>query len=182
MTETIHYIIEDTALGLAIMAASDKGVCCLEFGDSKDQLRTRMKTEFPEPRFDLVNANGHADLFTWGNALVVFLETGAGLPDIPLDIRGTDFEKQVWNALRTIPEGQVAGYSQLAEKVGRAGAARAVGSACGRNRIAILIPCHRILRGDGQLGGYRWGLPRKQALLRIERQQHFDASLTIAAV
>lgn len=175
MTDLIHYSVKSTSLGLIAMAATAKGVCFLEFGDDAPGLFARLKAEFPEASISPVagfdKASDHPELESWIAALAQHLDTGADLPDLPVDIRGTEFEILVWNALRAIPEGQVIGYRQLAENIGRPSAVRAVASACGRNRIGVLIPCHRVLRGDGQLGGYRWGLSRKQALLKAEQNR-----------
>lgn len=179
MTDIIHYTVKTTSLGLVAMAATAKGICFLEFGDDAPGLFARLKSEFPEasinPVAGLDNAidknSDHPEIETWINALAQHLDTGTDLPDLPVDIRGTDFEVLVWNSLRTIPEGKVIGYRELAENIGRPSAVRAVASACGRNRIGVLIPCHRVLRGDGQLGGYRWGLSRKQALLKAEQNR-----------
>lgn len=183
MTDIIHYTVRDTSLGLVAMAATAKGICFLEFGDDAPGLFARLKSEFPEasisPATAIDNAIGsaidknsdHPQLEIWMGAFARHLDAGADLPDLPVDIRGTEFEILVWNSLRTIPEGEVIGYRKLAENIGRPNSVRAVASACGRNRIGVLIPCHRVLRGDGQLGGYRWGLSRKRALLRSEQSR-----------
>jgi AraC family transcriptional regulator of adaptative response/methylated-DNA-[protein]-cysteine methyltransferase len=175
MTDIIHYTVRNTSLGLVAMAATARGICCVEFGDNEPGLLAGLKSEFPQatisPSADMNNTIDHPELETWIDALARHLDTGAGLPDLPVDIRGSEFEVLVWNSLRTIPEGVVIGYRTLAENIGRPGAVRAVASACGRNRIGVLIPCHRVLRGDGQLGGYRWGLSRKRALLDAESRR-----------
>jgi AraC family transcriptional regulator of adaptative response/methylated-DNA-[protein]-cysteine methyltransferase len=175
MTDTIHYAVRSTSLGLVAMAATARGICFLEFGDDAPGLFARLKTEFPEafisPDTAIDKASDHPELETWLDALAQHLDSGADLPDLPLDIRGTDFEMLVWNSLRTIPEGDAIAYRKLAENIGRPNSVRAVASACGRNRIGVLIPCHRVLRGNGQLGGYRWGLSRKQALLDSEQKR-----------
>ncbi len=187
MTDIIHYTVRNTSLGLVAMAATATGVCFLEFGDDAPDLFARLKSEFPEASISPIAAidstidntidktsdktSGHPELESWIDALAQHLDAGADLPDLPVDIRGTEFEMLVWNSLRTIPEGEVIGYRKLAENVGRPNSVRAVASACGRNRIGVLIPCHRVLRGDGQLGGYRWGLSRKRALLKSEQSR-----------
>ncbi|HSH12719.1 MAG TPA: methylated-DNA--[protein]-cysteine S-methyltransferase [Desulfurivibrionaceae bacterium] len=168
MTDTIHYAFKDTALGLVAMGATPDGISLVEFGDDQPALLAKLRSEFPEAALKPATDTGYPLLGTWLDALAQFLDSGAELPELPLDIRGSDFECRVWQSLRTIPQGDVWGYRQLAESIGQPSAVRAVASACGRNRIGVLIPCHRVLRGDGQLGGYRWGLSRKQALLRAE--------------
>ncbi len=107
-------------------------------------------------------------------ALDRHISDGLPRPELPLDMRGTAFQVKVWQFLLSIPEGDVVSYRQVAENIGNPKATRAAASACGRNRIAVLIPCHRVLRGDGGLGGYRWGLPRKAALLEAERKNRPD--------
>lgn len=179
MTDIIHYGFRTTSLGLIAMAATTKGICLVEFGDDEPGLLNRLHLEFPQAALKPADS---PRLDTWINALAQHLDTGADLPDLPLDIRGSEFEVRVWDSLRTIPEGEVLGYSQLAGKISRPRAVRAVASACGRNRIAVLIPCHRVLRGDGQLGGYRWGLARKQALLQAEQALIAGEPLAQAAV
>lgn len=175
MTDRIDYSIRNTSLGPVAMAASANGVCFVEFGENEPGLLDGLKSEFPQavirPLVPIANATDHPHLETWIEALVRHLDTGADLPDIPVDIRGSEFEVLVWNSLRAIPEGQVVAYRELAATMGRPDAVRAVASACGRNRIAVLIPCHRVLRSDGRLGGYRWGLSRKQALLDSEHRR-----------
>lgn len=179
MTDIIHYTVRNTSLGLVAMAATTKGICFLEFGDDAPGLFDSLKSEFPDASiYPLAGTDStpdkprnHPELQTWMGVLAQHLDTGSDLPDLPVDIRGTEFEVLVWNALRTIPEGEVIGYRTLAENIGRPSSVRAVASACGRNRIGVLIPCHRVLRGDGQLGGYRWGLSRKRALLESEQNR-----------
>jgi AraC family transcriptional regulator of adaptative response/methylated-DNA-[protein]-cysteine methyltransferase len=178
MKQTIHYTFRDTTLGLICMAATANGVCFVAFGEDQPAILADFEKEFPEATLEPSEAGRRPELSSWIAAFAAHLDNNADLPHLPLDIRGTDFEKLVWRTLKTIPEGRVLGYSQLAEKVGRPSAVRAVASACGRNRIAVLIPCHRILRADGQLGGYRWGLSRKRALLEAEQTRISGESLT----
>lgn len=169
MTEIIYYSFKNTSLGLIAMAATANGICFVEFGDDQPALLTKLQSEFPQVSLVTASDSQLPQLDAWAKALVRFLDTDADLPDLPVDVRGSDFEVLVWNSIRGIPPGEVVGYSQVAANIGRPRAVRAVASACGRNRIGVLIPCHRVLRGDGQLGGYRWGLDRKQALLQAEQ-------------
>jgi len=167
--EVIYYACRKTALGHMIMAATDKGVCSLQFGEDKSVLLTLLSNEFPHAQLVLSTAQDAPELDNWMLALDEHLRQGGPKPDVPLDIRGTAFQIQVWQFLLSIKEGDVMSYGEVAEHIGNSKAVRAVGTACGKNRIGILIPCHRVLRGDGSLGGYRWGLERKRMLLDMEK-------------
>lgn len=172
--ETITYACRDTAIGPMAMAATPKGVCFVQFGSDNDTLLTMLKDEFPKAEITPSPAQSAPELDRWIDALNQHISIGAPRPDLPLDMRGTAFQMKVWQFLLRIPEGEILSYSQLAEQIGKPKAFRAAASACGANRIGVLIPCHRVLRGDGSLGGYRWGLERKQALLDNERAQQTD--------
>lgn len=167
--ETIHYACRETALGYMIMAATDKGVCSVQFGDDKESLLTLLCDEFPEAQLVLSAAQDTSELDSWMLALDQHISQGAPRPDVPLDIRGTAFQIKVWQFLLSIKEGDVMSYGEVAEHIDSPKAVRAVGTACGKNPVGILIPCHRVLRSDGSLGGYRWGLERKRTLLDMER-------------
>lgn len=166
--ETIHYAIRKTVLGYMLMAATDTGVCAMQFADEKENLYNLLKGEFPKAELILSNAQDTPNLDMWINALDKHLSHGAPKPDVPLDIRGTVFQQKVWLFLLSIKEGEFKTYAEVAKQINNPKAVRAVGIACGKNRIGILIPCHRVLRGDGGLGGYRWGVERKQALINHE--------------
>lgn len=168
--ETIAYASRNTALGIVMMAATDKGVCFVQFGDDRDQLAGQLRAEFP--RAELVESEAqenNPELDTWIAALDAHISSDAPRPDLPLDLRGTAFQVLVWRFLLTVREGDVISYGELADAIDKPTAARAVASACAANRIGVLVPCHRVLRGDGGLGGYRWGEQRKRALLDAER-------------
>ena len=150
--ETIHWSVVATALGNTLVAATARGICMIELGEDAAGLEARLRDEFLAPRL---------------RAVVARLGGGAG--DVDIDLVGTAFQKKVWDALMRIPPGETRSYAQLAAQLGQPDAARAVASACARNRVAIVVPCHRVIRGDGSLGGYRWGLPLKQRLLDRER-------------
>ncbi len=152
-----------------MMAATDQGVCFAEFGDDETALGDQLQKEFPKARLAPSGAKGSPELDAWMLALDEHLSQNMPRPDVPLDIRGTAFQTRVWKLLLSVREGEVVSYTELARRLGEPKAVRAVASACGRNRIAVLIPCHRVLRSDGSLGGYRWGLDRKQQLLEKER-------------
>jgi len=167
--ETIAYACRRTSLGVLMMAATDQGVCFAEFGDDETALRDQLQKEFPKARLSPSEAKASPELDAWMLALDEHLSQNKPRPDVPLDIRGTAFQTRVWKLLLSVREGEVISYTELARRLGEPKAVRAVASACGRNRIAVLIPCHRVLRSDGSLGGYRWGLERKAELLEKER-------------
>lgn len=169
--ETITYACRNTALGLIAMAATDRGVCFVQFGDDEESLISELKVEFPNAALNASRAQNAPELDTWMQALDQHVSEGAPRPDLPLDIRGTAFQMKVWQFLLSIREGDVLSYGELAAHIDKPKAVRAVASACAANRIGVLIPCHRVLRGDGGLGGYRWGLERKRALLDVERKR-----------
>lgn len=168
----ISWATTPTSLGLLMMAATDRGLCSVQIGESERALLKQLATEFPnaviapmQPRPQKL----HSQFRAWMQALAAHLDKARALPELPLDIRGTAFQMQVWNYLLRIPAGELRSYTEVAQAIGRPSAVRAVASACARNRIAIVVPCHRVIRGDGGLGGYRWGLARKRALIEQER-------------
>lgn len=169
--EVIVYACRMTALGLMMMAATDRGVCFVEFGDDEASLMAQLRSEFPNADLNASPARNAPELDAWMEALDRHISAGAPRPDLPLDMRGTAFQIKVWQFLLSIREGDVLSYSEVAAKIDKPKAVRAVASACGKNRIGVLIPCHRVLRGDGGFGGYRWGLERKRALLEAERRR-----------
>ncbi|TGN39120.1 bifunctional transcriptional activator/DNA repair enzyme AdaA [Marinobacter confluentis] len=169
--EVITFACRNTALGLMAMAATDKGVCFVQFGDNEASLVANLKGEFPSAELSISPAQDAPELDAWMEALDQHISKGAPRPDLPLDMRGTAFQMTVWQFLLSIREGDVLSYSEVAQQIDKPKAVRAVASACAKNRIGVLIPCHRVLRGDGSLGGYRWGLERKRALLGAEREQ-----------
>lgn len=166
--EVIAYACRQTSLGLVAMGATHRGVCFVEFGDDEDSLISALHREFPGANLVPSPASETPALDDWIEALEQHVSRGKPGPDLPLDMRGTAFQIQVWRFLKSIQEGEVLSYGEVAKRIGKPKAIRAVASACARNRIALLVPCHRVLRADGQLGGYRWGLDRKKALLRAE--------------
>lgn len=167
--ERIAYACRQTVHGLLMMGATDTGVCFAEFGDHEDSLRAQLRHEFPRAELTLSQARAAPHLDAWIDALDAHLSHRQPRPELPLDMRGTTFQIRVWKLLLSVREGEVISYSELARRMNAPRAVRAVASACGRNRIAVLVPCHRVLRSDGTLGGYRWGLTRKQRLLDAER-------------
>jgi len=172
--EAITYAYKDTSLGLMAMAATAKGVCFVQFGNDEETLLKMLQEEFPKADLRSSPADSEAELNNWIAALEQHISQGTARPDLPLDMRGTAFQMQVWKFLLSVREGDVLSYSELAKQIGKPKAFRAAASACGANRIGVLIPCHRVLRGDGSLGGYRWGLERKEALLEAENARRND--------
>lgn len=169
--EVINYACRDTALGLMMMAATDKGICFVQFADDQNSLLGLLQGEFPNAELKLSAAQDGPELDNWMAALDLHISQNAPRPDLPLDITGTAFQIKVWKFLLAIKEGDILSYSELASCIDKPKAVRAVASACGKNRIGVLIPCHRVLRSDGSLGGYRWGLARKRALLAQEKSK-----------
>lgn len=167
--ETITYTCRHTALGLMMMAATEKGICFVQFGDDQAPLITQLKKEFPKAVFSASPPEKAPRLNSWIKALKQSINQNTPIPDLPLDMRGTAFQIKLWQFLLDTSAGEVMSYSDLATRAGNPKAFRAAASACAKNRISVLIPCHRVLKGDGSLGGYRWGLKRKQALLDAER-------------
>lgn len=163
----IRWALVDTVLGSALVAATERGICAVELGDDAEMLERRLREEFPQASIERVDAG--SDDFLAPRLRAVAERLAGGDIGVPVDLMGTAFQKRVWDALMKIPAGQTRSYAQLAEALGSPKAARAVASACASNRIAVVVPCHRIIRGDGSLGGYRWGLPLKQTLLERER-------------
>lgn len=163
----IRSLTLDTAAGVLLVAATDRGLCAVTLGDSAKALEAGLRQEFPRASVEPADA----ELRRWAGAVVARIEGATTQERLPLDVRGTAFQRQVWEALQRIPAGTTLTYGEIARAIGRPTAARAVGQACGSNRLAVVIPCHRAVRGDGDPGGYRWGVERKQALLERERRR-----------
>ncbi len=165
----LSYAAGATPLGKVMIAASDRGICFLQFGDSEQLLLGALRAEFPAARLAPM-APAQTTLFEdWMQRLGEHLAGRRPQLALPLDTLGTAFQREVWKYLQTIPYGQTRSYAEVAQAIGRPDAARAVARACATNAVALLIPCHRVIRGDGALSGYRWGLDRKRALLDSER-------------
>ena len=165
--ERIHYTVVPTTLGMLLVAVTERGICGASLGDEEDSLVGALRAEYP--RATLERASEGPDRLV--DAVVAHVEGRAVAGELPLDVRATAFQWQVWRALQRIPDGATRSYKAIATELGRPTAARAVARACASNRIAVLIPCHRVVRGDGDLGGYRWGIARKAALLARESVQ-----------
>lgn len=161
----IRYTIQDCPLGRLLVAATERGVCAISLGDRDQDLETALRREYPAATFQ----RSDTALRERVAAVLAHLQGARPRLDLPLDIQGTAFQRRVWDALGSIPYGQTRSYCKIAAEIGRPTATRAVGRACGANPVALAIPCHRAVREDGGLGGYRWGIARKQALLENER-------------
>ena len=161
---TIHFVVGQSTLGSILVARSEQGVCAIWLGDDPATLVKDVQDRFPQAT--LVGAD---EAFESVVAQIVGLvENPAADFALPLDVRGTAFQQRVWEALRQIPAGQTASYAEIARSLGSPNAVRAVAGACAANRLAVAIPCHRVVRSDGALSGYRWGVERKRELLRRE--------------
>lgn len=162
----IYFAIGECSLGSILVASSDRGICAIFLGDDPEALLKDLQDKFPESNFI-----GGDTKFEKQVAQVVGLveSPGAGL-NLPLDIRGTVFQQRVWQALKNIPVGSTASYSDIAKQIGSPKSFRAVAQACAANTLAVAIPCHRVVRNDGSLSGYRWGIERKRVLLEKEKQ------------
>ncbi len=158
-----------TPVGLMMVAATDRGLCFVQFGDNAQALLRQLCREYSNADITPIENADDPHLAAWVEALSKHLEIGGPHLDLPVDVRATAFQMRVWAYLQSIPAGQVQSYGEVAQAIGRPGAARAVARACASNLCAIVIPCHRVIRGTGQLGGYKWGLDRKRALIDRER-------------
>lgn len=167
----ISFVVVSTAYGPLAIAATDRGLCFVRFGDSASALEAELRNEFQGASFTRVREPWPEPLREWIASLRGQLLAGAPSPDLPLDIRATAFQAKVWRYVASIPKGETRTYAEVAEGIGVPKAARAVGNACARNPVAIAIPCHRVIRASGDLGGYRWDLKRKKALLTLEKTQ-----------
>jgi AraC family transcriptional regulator, regulatory protein of adaptative response / methylated-DNA-[protein]-cysteine methyltransferase len=160
----IRYSVVRCDLGWVLVAATESGVCAIYMGAQPEGLVERLRARFPQA----ASVQDDPDLAGWVGAVVAFLETPQQGLDLPLDIRGTAFQRRVWMALRQIPLGTTASYGEVAARIGQPTAARAVAQACAANELSLAVPCHRVVRSDGSVGGYRWGTERKERLLERE--------------
>ena len=163
---TIRFAVGQCSLGAILVAQSHRGVCAILLGDDPDKLVRDLQDQFPKA--DIIGAD--RDFEQLIAQVVGFIEAPALGLDLPLDLRGTAFQERVWRALRDIPPGSTASYAQIAQRIGAPQSFRAVAQACGANSLAVAIPCHRVVRSDGELSGYRWGVERKRQLLERESQ------------
>lgn len=165
----IRYTVADSPFGRLLVAATDKGICAVSLGDGDrmdgdDPLEAELRREYPNADVE----RDDAALRPWLDAVLPALDGSAGASELPLDLQATAFQWRVWRALQEIPRGETRSYGEVAAALGRPGAARAVAQACASNRVALVVPCHRVVRGDGDPGGYRWGAERKRRILARE--------------
>ncbi len=164
--QPLGFVLVESRLDCLLVAGTERGISFVGMGDDALALQAALHLEFPSATL----AVHRPDLTAWAAALVSYLDGRQTHLDLPLDVAGTTFQRQVWEAVRRIPRGETRTYRQIAGALGRPGAARAVGRANATNPASIVIPCHRLTREDGSLAGYRWGIPRKRALLDLERR------------
>jgi AraC family transcriptional regulator of adaptative response/methylated-DNA-[protein]-cysteine methyltransferase len=161
----ISYTILASPLGRLLVAATERGVCAVALGDGDEALETELRREYPRARLE----RSAGELRAWVESVLALVKGAEAAAAVPLDLQATSFQWAVWRALQAIPAGRTRSYGEIAADLGRPGAARAVARACASNRLALVVPCHRAVRGDGEAGGYRWGKARKQRLLDRER-------------
>jgi AraC family transcriptional regulator of adaptative response/methylated-DNA-[protein]-cysteine methyltransferase len=166
----IRFAIGECTLGAILVAASERGVCAISIGDDPDQLARELQDRFP--RAELIGGDPEFERLV-ARVIGVVEAPQLGL-DLPLDIRGTAFQQRVWQALQAIPAGTTTSYREIAARIGEPQAVRAVGAAIAANKLAVVIPCHRVIRSDGALSGYRWGVERKRALIEREARSSTD--------
>lgn len=162
--EKIRFAIGESSIGLVLVAQGDQGVMAVLIGDDRDALRNDLVGRFPGATL----LAGNADIDVPTARVIEYIESPTRQLDMAMDMRGSDFQLEVWRALRNIPAGSVASYTDIARIIGRPNAVRAVAAACAANPLAVVVPCHRVVRRDGGLAGYRWGTERKRALLDRE--------------
>src|SRR6185369_12200456 len=163
----IRFAVGECSLGSILVARSKRGVCAILLGDDPDALTRDLQDQFPQAHL----IGGDAGFEQLVSRVVGIVEAPAVGLDLPLDVRGTAFQQRVWQELRKIPPGSTASYSDIAKRIGSPGSVRAVAQACGANVLAVAIPCHRVVRNDGALSGYRWGVERKRSLLEREARE-----------
>jgi AraC family transcriptional regulator, regulatory protein of adaptative response / methylated-DNA-[protein]-cysteine methyltransferase len=164
----ISYAAIQTRLGHLMLGATDRGLCFLQFGDSAEELLDMLRAEYPAATLEATPTPYPQQFELWMKSLSRYLRGEQAALDLPLDVRATAFQMKVWKYLQSIPAGATESYAHIAAATGNAKASRAVARACASNPVAIVIPCHRVIRGDGDLGGYKWGIHRKHALLENE--------------
>ncbi|MEE8371805.1 MAG: methylated-DNA--[protein]-cysteine S-methyltransferase [Sphingomonadales bacterium] len=163
--EEISYKVSKTPFGPMLVAGTKRGICSILFVDNSQTLIEMLEADFPAATI----RPDDGPISEWSKALTDYLKGAANWPLLPVDVRATAFQAKVWQALRDIPEGDTATYAEIASKIGSPGAARAVGTACAKNQVALAIPCHRVLPKAGDVGGYRWSPERKRFLIELER-------------
>jgi AraC family transcriptional regulator of adaptative response/methylated-DNA-[protein]-cysteine methyltransferase len=166
-TEALRFAIGDFSLGKVLVAVSGRGVAAILMGDTEEALRLELERSFPRATLS-GDASALADILA---AVIAFLEMPKAGLDLPLDIHGSPLEEAVWRALRDVPAGETVSYGHVARALPLAATAQEVGAACAANRLAVAIPCHRVVKADGGVSGYRWGVARKRRLINREAVQ-----------
>jgi AraC family transcriptional regulator of adaptative response/methylated-DNA-[protein]-cysteine methyltransferase len=175
---SMSYACAQTPFGLMMIAATDRGLCSVQFGEDEDNLLSSLRAQYPNAAIERMRTPFPTQFAAWMKALVRHLEAHGAQPAVPLDVRASAFQMRVWKFLQGIPPGEVRTYTEVAAGIGRPSAARAVARACATNPVAIVVPCHRVIRGSGALAGYRWGLERKKLLIEAERARSRAADAT----
>ncbi len=160
----VNYTIVPCSMDYLLVAIAEKGICSVKLGDTKEELESILYKQFHQAQL-IFDSKIHQN---WIKAILNFIDGKQPHLDLPLDVKGTAFQKQVWQALQKIPYGKTSTYKDIANQINKASSVRAVGNACGANPTALIVPCHRVVRNDGSLGGYRWGIDRKRKLLKQE--------------
>lgn len=160
----IRFAIARSFLGWVMVTATERGIGAIEFGDTSEALTTQLQTRFPKAQLEELDSTFSG----WVAQVIGFIDNGDRELNLPLDIQGTAFQQRVWKALQTIPSGTTMSYAEVAKQIDQPTAIRAVATACAANTLAVAIPCHRVVRSNGDLSGYRWGIERKRALLDRE--------------
>jgi AraC family transcriptional regulator of adaptative response/methylated-DNA-[protein]-cysteine methyltransferase len=173
---TIGHASTDSPLGRMMIGATDRGICFIQFADSEEELLNMLRAEYPAALLEPMPKDSEAHFHAWMKELHQHLSGKATQLELPLDLQATAFQLKVWRYLQSIPYGSVKSYSEVANDLGQPKAARAVARACATNRIALAIPCHRVIRGSGDLAGYKWGIERKRTLLDRERSVRSGAA------
>ncbi len=175
----IHYTIVTSPLGRLLVGATERGISALYLGESDSQLESELRKEYPRAEFHH-DGHGSAALKDWVGKILAHLRGHEPHIDLPTDVQATAFQRRVWEELRRIPYGSTRTYTQVARSIGKPKAIRAVARACAMNPVSVVVPCHRVVRQDGNLAGYRWGLSRKQALLEKEQAAALNAKRKVS--
>lgn len=165
----ISYAVASTPLGKLMLAATEQGVCFIQITEDEKTFLKDIRHKYPNSSIAPVSGKHKKQVADWMTTINGYLKGKNEFPEIPLDVKGTDFQLKVWKLLRKIPSGELRSYKEVAKAAGRPKAVRAIASACARNAVALVIPCHRVVHSDGSISGYRWGIKRKQTLINLEK-------------
>jgi AraC family transcriptional regulator, regulatory protein of adaptative response / methylated-DNA-[protein]-cysteine methyltransferase len=166
---SISYVAIESRIGLMMIGATDRGLCFVQFGNSRAELLEMLRREYPAALLTEMKKPYPEQFELWVEGLTQHLSGDQQPQRLPIDVHGTAFQFRVWNYLQSIPYGELKSYSEVAKGIGRPLAGRAVAQACAANKVALAVPCHRVIRGNGEMGGYRWGVARKRTLIDLER-------------